>query len=419
MKQLFYICCGLLLIACENHSPSTMIELSAKETRQVKEPIKVNIPANRITTKASHLVNPETSTVIPLQIDSDGMFVFLLDEGMEAGSVRKYKLEHSSIPISANHTQIKLKEDADAIQLEVDEKPVLKYNKSIQYPPKGSPAYYQRSGYIHPVYSPSGKIITDGFPKDHMHQHGVFFAWVNTEFRGQFTDFWNQHNQNGMVRHMSIEKTNEGPVFAEFVSWLEHLAIQNGDTIPVLKERWTVRVYAVASPFIIDFTSEQQMIGTDTLFLKEYRYGGFGIRGSAEWDDHGFTQPKDVDSAVNYIGHAGKGGFLTSEQKTRVDGNHTRPYWVDFHGTVEGEKLGILSMGHPSNFRFPQAVRIHPTMPYFCFAPMVTGSFEIKPEETYTSKYRCVVHDEHPSFDELDAWWKGYEAAAKISMTKN
>ena len=38
-------------------------------------------------------------------------------------------------------------------------------------------------------------------------------------------------------------------------------------------------------------------------------------------------------------------------------------------------------------------VRLHPNMPYFCFAPMVQGEFEIVPGKRFRSQYRFVVDD--------------------------
>ena len=53
-------------------------------------------------------------------------------------------------------------------------------------------------------------------------------------------------------------------------------------------------------------------------------------------------------------------------------------------------------LDHPANFRSPQPVRLHPNKPYFCFAPMVPGAFEIAPGRPYVSRYRLVLHDGRP-----------------------
>ena len=72
------------------------------------------------------------------------------------------------------------------------------------------------------------------------------------------------------------------------------------------------------------------------------------------------------------------------------------------------QHAGIIVMGANSNFRAPQSVRLHPSKPYFCFAPMVTGAFEIKPDDTYVSRYRFVVHRGKPDPQLIDAQWKKF-----------
>ena len=33
---------------------------------------------------------------------------------------------------------------------------------------------FSRSNYIHPLYNNDGEIITEDFPEDHLHHHGIF-----------------------------------------------------------------------------------------------------------------------------------------------------------------------------------------------------------------------------------------------------
>jgi len=56
---------------------------------------------------------------------------------------------------------------------------------------------FRAGGYIQPIFSPSGKMITDDFPPNHIHHHGVWWAWTNTEFDGRHPDFWNMGDGKG------------------------------------------------------------------------------------------------------------------------------------------------------------------------------------------------------------------------------
>ncbi len=84
-------------------------------------------------------------------------------------------------------------------------------------------------------------------------------------------------------------------------------------------------------------------------------------------------------SAARQVGRGGPGGYrggLPDERwKGRIDGNHARCSWVRLTGKVEPR--GLLVLSHRDNFRSPQAVRIHPKMPYFVFSPCVDGEFRI------------------------------------------
>ena len=66
---------------------------------------------------------------------------------------------------------------------------------------------------------------------------------------------------------------------------------------------------------------------------------------------------------------------------------------------------GVTIFCHPENFRAPQPVRLHPSMPYFCFAPMVLGDFTIEKSEPYVSRYRFLIHDGPVVPDASDRHW--------------
>jgi hypothetical protein len=77
--------------------------------------------------------------------------------------------------------------------------------------------------------------------------------------------------------------------------------------------------------------------------------------------------------------------------------------------TGNDDKLAtLLVMGHPSNFRANQPVRLHPDKPYFCFAPMITGSFTISREQPFTSRYRFLIFDGENNDDATERVWTDY-----------
>ena len=53
-------------------------------------------------------------------------------------------------------------------------------------------------------------------------------------------------------------------------------------------------------------------------------------------------------------------------------------------------------------------MRLHPKMPYFCFAPMVAGEFQIEPDKPYVSRYRFIAFDGKVDSQRIEAMWKAY-----------
>ena len=279
-------------------------------------------------------------------------------------------------------------ETDDAIELKIGDKSVLRYNKATQTGPEGTEPYFARSGYIHPVYNPDGVAVTGDFAADHKHQHALFFAWTKCKYEGRPVEFWNQKLELGRVSHAKVVSTTSGPIFAQFVV---ELSWDDAKTkTALLSETWTVRAYNTgADYFLFDVESTQNAVGKSPLMIEKYHYGGMAIRGHDDW--FGETA-----------------GFLTNEGKTREDGNHSRPKWVDMFGLIDGKRSGVAVLAHPGNFRFPQHVRLHPTKPYFCFAPMVDEPFEIKPGEPYVSRYRYLVHTGDTDAKLIDTQWAQY-----------
>mgnify|MGYP001217470825 CR=1 FL=1 len=93
--------------------------------------------------------------------------------------------------IERDQERMSFVEDAAAGTLTITEKgrPVLTYHYGDQLPAGVDPRY-ARSSYIHPLYSLDGEPLTDDFPADHLHHHGLFWAWPVVEVRGVRTSNW-------------------------------------------------------------------------------------------------------------------------------------------------------------------------------------------------------------------------------------
>ncbi|MBL9174201.1 MAG: PmoA family protein [Verrucomicrobiales bacterium] len=265
-----------------------------------------------------------------------------------------------------------------------------------ELPRPGIAERFRRGGYLHPLLTPSGRSVTDDFPANHLHHHGVWSPWARTEFEGRNPDFWNMGDGTGRVEFLAVDRLWNDVSGAGLMARHNFVDLVAVPPKVVLAETWEVRASVCSGPrtaFQWDWKSTQRCSGNSPLTLPEYRYGGFGFRGNWAWNG------------------ANHGLFLTSEGETnRVRINTSRARWFWMGGPVEGSIAGMAVLGHPSNFRFPQPIRLHPEEPFFCFAPQQLGVMTIRPGEPYEARYRLLVMDGFPDRESLEAMWKEYAA---------
>jgi hypothetical protein len=345
----------------------------------------------------------DTHGAVPAQlVDGPRPRAVWLVRDLPAGETRRYRLER--VAAAPEFPNVTWSDDGRGLWLAVGNRPVLRYNYAEIPSPAGLDPVYARSGHVHPLLTPGGIPVTDDFPPDHAHQHGLFYAWVNTTFAGRRVDFWNQKERTGRVRHDEILGRAYGPVYGYVSARLLHEDVTKpGQPVPILAEEWTVRVYNRADVFLIDLESTQRAVAATPLQINKYHYGGFGLRGGRQWFD-----PTVMGDAPPDPARSGESDFLTSESKHRADGNHTRPRWVDLWGKTNGVPAGVAVLDHPGNPGFPQPVRLHPNKPYFCFAPAVLGGFTIDRAHPYVSRYRIALHDARPNAEMIDGVWTDF-----------
>ncbi len=320
-------------------------------------------------------------------------WVFIPGDTIPAGKSVSYSLYFAD---GLTFENVASTQSQGSLQIKTRDKSVLGYQMKTMFPPSDQPAYYQRGGFIHPAYAPNGEQITDDFPVGHTHQHGIFFAWVNTLFNGRDTDFWNQQDETGTVIFDSLISVEDGPVYSEFQAAQTAIAFDGEDSINVLAEVWNIRVYNLTDYFLWDIRVRQENISDNILQVLPYHYGGMAFRGSAEWND-------TTSNAIP------KGKFLTSEGLTRLNGNHSRPNWVSMYGDVNNKPVGLAVLGYNKNFRAPQYVRIHPSMPYFCFTPVVEYGLDFKANDVHMARYRVLTFNGKPDPVFIEQMWKQYQ----------
>jgi hypothetical protein len=298
---------------------------------------------------------------------------------------------------------------AGAVQFDVGGSRALEFVTTVRLPP-GVDTSNARRGYLYPVFTPNGALVTDDYPPDdavemmHLHHHGTWSAWTRTQFNGHEVDFWNPWG-TGHVDLESVAPPWQGPVHAGLSATFTHEDLGDGGAV-ALSERWVVRVYGThsgAAPYyLFDLESTQEAVN-GTLHLEEYHYGGFGVRGAREWRGGNFQ-------------------FITSEGDTSQPDEAIAPRarWVHIGGQVGAARAGYALLSHPSNYCAPQGLRLHPTDPYFSIMPVaknVCGAFDIVPGTPYVSRFRLVTSDGAADPELLERLYDDYAAPPGVIVT--
>lgn len=283
-------------------------------------------------------------------------------------------------------------------------KDVFTYRYTDMPVPEGVSQVFSRSGFVHPLKTLQGNVVTRIQPSDHYHHYGLWGPWVHTEYRGEEIDFWNLVRELGTVRHSEIISISTGPLYQELKVLLHHIVHPGRGEEVVMQELRTYRIWlseGEESTWFLDAESQYNMQGNDALTIKEYRYQGFSFRGPQHWNDDNVE-------------------LITSQGKNKSDGNATRARWIQVTGPgdVEGQ-ASIVTMTSPSNYNYPEQLRIWPTGTnnnkgnvFVNFNPTQDRDWVLEPGQTYTLKYRVVLSDQKWTTDQLNQWHDNYIQAS-------
>jgi hypothetical protein len=270
---------------------------------------------------------------------------------------------------------------------------LLRYIGGAGNLPPGVKEVYQRGGYLTDVITAAGVTVTDDYPPNHLHHHGIWMAWAKTSFAGRNPDFWNMGERTGTVQALAIDGTWDGPWCAGFHARHRYLDLGVTPAVAALEERWDVMVSAPVAdaPPAIDLTATQSCSGAQPLVLTPFHYGGLGLRGNRAWN-----------------APDGTARFLTSAGKDRANGDETRARWCWMGGEVDGRTVGMVVCDHPANPRHPTPLRLNPKEPFLACAPSQLGEWSIQPGTPLVLRYRILAWDGAPDPARFDRLWDDF-----------
>jgi hypothetical protein len=415
---LLALCPAIVIKAISPVKPLATITAEAGKYTRIDTPVSVvldKLVDNPATSRLLLMeVKDSNRVATPAQIEAGNpaKLWWILTGTTAEGEKRIYEL-CSGEP--AETAAVKAVKNDKALVIQKDNKDVLQYNhaivpapKDMEKVPEARRSFFNRSGFIHPLWSPSGDVLTEIHPADHIHHFGLWMPWTHTQYEGRLVDFWNIGDGTGTVRFAKYLSTTDGLVYGGFQAEQEHVALKTsqGEKV-ILREVWDVRVYNVGGTekgyWLIDFKSTQRCVAEKGLAQDEYRYGGYGFRGTHEWKGE-------------------TASYLTSEGKDRNNGNATRARWCDTSGAINGKWAGVVHISNPQNFRHPEPMRIWPEkenpLVFFGFAPSQLGAWEMEPGKDYIFQYRLYVHEGRVNVDDAERFWHDYAEPPTVTLTK-
>lgn len=267
-----------------------------------------------------------------------------------------------------------LEKSNEGVTVKVDGKLVTRYITKSEAKP-----------ILWPLIGPTGKEMTRGYPmrpatKDERsdHPHHRSFWFTHGSVNG--VDFWSENPNHGNIIHREFVKIEGGrqAVIVTRNDWIgpggekvcedeRTLSFGAND-----EARWIdVDLVVKANPGNVTFGDTKE--------------GSFGVR---------------VAGAMDVT--AKKGGRIVNSEGQTDDAAWGKPAaWVDYHGPVDGETLGIAILNHPSSFRYPTPWHVR-TYGLFTANPFglhdfkaskdADGTHQIKQGESITLRYRVLLH---------------------------
>lgn len=241
---------------------------------------------------------------------------------------------------------------------------------------------------VWPILGPSGKPMTRSFPMarvkgekaDHPHHRSLWFTHGEVNETDYWAEFGTKPNR-GKIVHREFVRVESGP--RAVIETINDWKGPKGDK--ELEDRRTLTFHVAADGSrIIDFDITLTASEADVKF-GDTKEGTFGIR---------------VPTSMDVTSRRG-GQIVNAEGLLDTEAWGKASPWVDYHGPVDDETLGIAILNHPSSFRFPTYWHVRD---YGLFAAnpfglhdfqrndQVDGSHALAKGESILLRYRVIFH---------------------------
>ena len=215
------------------HGEVKSIEVDAGNWDRLETPVYFPLPGFKNKTLG---LRTKGGTMLPLQVDHEGVAAFILPN-LAIGKTAFYELITEG---PSNQAAILVKRVKNKLRFSHEGRTIVEYQAEPgPLPRKDIDKIFARGGYLHPVYTPRGKLVTDDFPLQHTHHHGIWFPWTKAEFEGRHPDFWNSGDGSARIDFIKLENSWSGSVHGGFVARHRFIDLTaKPKPKPVIEETW-------------------------------------------------------------------------------------------------------------------------------------------------------------------------------------
>lgn len=288
---------------------------------------------------------------------------------------------------------VRIAKDPQGYRFTEGDTKVLFYQAERKALPDGQAA---RSNYFHPLYDLDGNVLTEDFPKDHIHHRGIFWAWHQVRIDGKTVqDQWANRDSFWNVQDARTDSDARSASLALRVVWESPLFTDaQGRRRPFVEERSVTRVHRAEGAIRkIDFHHRLTALvdGVEIGGSDDAKgYGGFSYR---------VAMPPDIR-------FTGAHGVVTP-----IENAVGASPWMDVSGSYgTSGKSGLTVLTHPTTTGFPQPwiLRARASMQNAVYPGRQPSA--IRRDRPVILRYRIVLHRGELAPSELERLQAEYAA---------
>ncbi|HEY2839882.1 MAG TPA: PmoA family protein [Pirellulales bacterium] len=241
---------------------------------------------------------------------------------------------------------------------------------------------------VWPIIGPTGKEMTRAFPMrftvgekpDHPHHRSLWFTHGNVNG----IDFWSEPSLAKQVHreYLKCEADGKQAVIGAVNDWIDPKGKKQCEDVRTL----TFRDGGDARSIDFDITIKAS---DGPVKFGDTKEGSMGVRVPTALDLTQLDKKKTGGNIVNANGIRDKETWGKAAP------------WVDYHGKLDDEMVGIAMLNHPSSFRYPTYWHVRDyglfaANPFglhdFTQANEHEGDYTLPAGETVTFRYRVLFH---------------------------